>query len=136
MKGLATLMRLARVEIDARQRAIAEIDARLAGLDAQAVAHEDAIARESAASAADPTAAIAFGAYFRAALAARQDFGRRRAALSEEAQSIRAALNEAFLELKRLELVAERVATEAEKKILRAENAALDETAIARHARA
>ncbi|MFZ4601682.1 MAG: hypothetical protein EBZ50_07700 [Alphaproteobacteria bacterium] len=136
MKGLGTLMRLARVEIDARQRAIAEIDARLAGLDAQASAHEDAIARESAAAAADPMAALGFGAYFRAALTARQDFGRRRTLLSEEAQSIRAALNEAFLELKRLELVAERVASEAEKKILRAENAALDETAIARHARA
>lgn len=135
MKGLATLMRLARVEIDARQRALAEIDARIAALDGEAQAHERAMARESQEAAADPTSMAIYGVYVQAAIAMRGDFARRRTILVDEAQTIRAALNEAFIELKRLELLAERLATQEEKAAAMREGAALDEMAISRYAR-
>ncbi|MBU6371940.1 MAG: flagellar FliJ family protein [Alphaproteobacteria bacterium] len=135
MKGLATLMRLARAEIDARQRALAEIDARVAALDRDAAAHDRAMMRESMEATADPTAMAVYGAYVHAAIAMRADFARRRTILADEAQTIRAALNEAFIELKRLELLAERLATEEEKAAAAREGAALDEMAIARYAR-
>jgi len=134
MKGLATLMRLAKAEIDERQRAVAEIESRILGLERQVAIDAANVEGEQRAAMNDPFAGATLGAYLQAAHARRVDLERRIGLLRGEAQSLRDGLNEAFLELKRLELVAERYASEAEKMALRRENAALDEMAIARHA--
>jgi len=135
MKGLSTLMRLAQAEIDARQRALGEIDARLIALDDEARAHERGMENEAQSVGGDPGQMATFGAYIQFALAARTDFARRRQALEQEAEAVRAGLNEAFLELKRLELLAEKFAQRELAQEEARDRAALDEMAIARFSR-
>lgn len=135
MKGLPTLMRLAQAEIDARQRALGEIDARLIALEEEARAHERGMAAEAESVGGDPGQMATFGAYIQFALAARTDFVRRRQAIEQEAESVRAGLNEAFLELKRLELVVAKVAQQEFAAAEARERAAFDEAAITRYAR-
>jgi len=135
MKGLSTLMRLARAEIDARQRALAELEAARGGLERDIVERDAALVRERDAAAGDPETLRAFSAYLGATMAAKADLARRAGVLGEEAGEIRASLNEAFIELKRLELLAERLEREEERAQAMRDNAALDEMAIARFAR-
>jgi flagellar export protein FliJ len=134
MKGLATLMRLAKAEIDERQRAVADIESRILGLETQAAVDAANVEAEARAAVSDPFAGATLGAFLQAARMRRIDLDRRIGLLREEALVLRNGLNEAFLELKRLELVAERFASEAERAALLRENAELDEMAIARHA--
>jgi len=135
VKGLSTLIRLADAEVTERQRALAEIGRRVDALLMEAAAHEAAIEAEAAAvrEAADPR--MPFGAYVQAALLTRADLERRRIVLDAEAEQIRAGLNEAFVELKRLQLLAEKLQLRERAEEEARDRASIDEVATSRFAR-
>lgn len=136
LKTLGTLIRLARREVDSARLALSILEERRQQIRDDQVSLEGDLAREAAR--ATDTRAIAFSyASYAAGVRTRQ------AALDEEAASLvpdialaAEALREAVAELKRLEILDERMRAEAAAEEGRRSQAALDEAAILRHARA
>lgn len=135
MKGLNTLIRLADRVVEQRREALAEIAGAIAALDAadaQAKAQSVIEAREVEI---DPQTALTYGAYLEWERAERDKRARNRDALRLQEEKERDLLSEAFLELKRLESLAERLAEDQQKLDDKRDLDALDEQATLRHGR-
>lgn len=130
MKGLPVLIRLAKQAVDERQKELGQLAERQAALMAEAEAHAAQMEAEIFSAAQYPETAHALTAYLQAARRRQGGFETRAVALSLEDAHLRDELAAAYLELKRLETLMERLEIEAEASAARAEAAALDEAAI------
>jgi flagellar export protein FliJ len=129
LSTLETLARVARRQAEEIERELAALEGRRRMVRSRIAAHDQALAREGELARADTDGAVAFGAYAQAALAQRRMMAAEEAALAGEAETLRDSLRDAFIELKKIELLiaqrAERAAAEEEKQ----EQAALDDVA-------
>lgn len=127
MNALATLIRVARLRAEMLQRELAVLEERRRALEERVRTHDDQVRAEQKAARDDALAL--YGGFAQAAL-------RRRAALVAEgeaagraADALRATLKEAFVELKKLETLAENEAARALAEDNKREQAALDDIA-------
>ncbi|MBT5415714.1 MAG: hypothetical protein HOK81_14035 [Rhodospirillaceae bacterium] len=133
MKGLDSLIRIAKWRVDEARRNLAELDRLAEGLRDRLCALDEEVARERTVAAADPEAARSFAGY-RAAAAVRRgrlkeslaDLETRHAAMQEQ-------LNDAYGELKRYEIAARDKARREALAVRRAEQAGLDEIGLRVH---
>jgi len=134
-RALETLSRLQRAQIDEAKAALAEIVAARALLAARDLALAEEIVREQADAARDLEGVAAYGAYAPRVAQERQMLAREDARLALEEEAVRARVTEAYIELKKIDLL---MATQAERERA-AQNArelsALDEAAAMRAAR-
>jgi len=135
MKGVASLLRLAKFEADERQRARAVLLEARAVLDQEEQAFEAYAALEIAAAANNPLAMMSYAAFARRLNTERSVMKRRQAATDAEIAAAREALSAAFVEVKRIEMLAEKLARAKAQRADRAEEAARDESVLIRIAR-
>ncbi|MBI1188507.1 MAG: hypothetical protein GC206_14435 [Alphaproteobacteria bacterium] len=136
MKALSTLIKLAQAEVKRCQRALGEAQrlharalTRIADLDVR-IAGEQAFAAKAA------SAWSTYGGYAAARAEDRRALNAEAAAYAAHEGVLREALAQAHVALKKLEKLAELDAARATEAAARAEQAALDETATMRAARA
>jgi len=103
VSALATLARVARRKAEEIERALAALEERRAIVERRVDAHDRTVAGEQATAAGSVDAAIAFGAYAQLALAQRRGMASERDVIANEANALRDALREAFIELKKIE---------------------------------
>ncbi|MGE3301802.1 MAG: flagellar FliJ family protein [Hyphomonadaceae bacterium] len=127
MSAAATLARVAKSRAEEIQRALAEADAYAEACAQRIVAHDARVKAEQQAAASSPFASYA--AYATAALIRRAGLVSEHARATAEAQALRATLTEAFVEMKKLETLAENEIAAARAEEARREQADLDETA-------
>ncbi len=127
-KGLPTLIRLAKFEVDEKRRALTILQTREDSLLAAMAAAQEEMAREQQVAAADPEAAgFLFGAYAAAWLARRANMERSLAALRKEIEKARDELAEAFRRQKTYEITQANRERRAREEADRKEQATLDE---------
>ena len=135
MKTIDTLIRLAKSEVDDLGRVLADIEARRAAALQRVIDLDAHVAQEQVIAARHALAGAAYGGFARAAM------DDRRALLGEverfetEAGHVRELLQAAFVELKKVETLAEQRQARAASERAKREGAQLDETAITRAAR-
>ena len=131
-RALDTLARLQRARIDEAKSALAEVTAARAALAARDLALGEEVLREQAEATRDLDGVAAYGAYAPRVARERQTLARDDADLAREEEVMRAAVAEAYIELKKIEHL---IATQSERERI-AENArelaALDEAAAMR----
>ena len=134
-RALETLARLQRAQIDEAKAALAEITAARAMLAARDTALAIEIVQEQADAQRDLAGVAAYGAYAPRVAQERQMLAREDARLALEEEVVRTRVTDAYIELKKIELL---MATQAERERT-AENArelaALDEAVAMRAAR-
>ena len=134
-RALETLSRLQRAQIDEAKAALAEITSARAMLRARDAALDAEVVREQADAGRDLAGVAAYGAYAPRVAQERQMLSREDVRLALEEETVRARVTEAYIELKKIELL---MATQAERERT-AENArelaALDEAAAMRATR-
>lgn len=131
MKGIDGMIRLNRMRLDEARKALAEAEAAVDACDAALDALAQEVAREQII-AEDQDAARAYGAFAQAAIRRRvllMDQRRKAVTLADDR---RAVVADAFRELKKFELVAEREAARRKAERDRQEQAALDAVALQR----
>lgn len=136
MKGLPTLIRLAKFRLDEARRQLAELE-RLRehlgqGLDRLAAE----VAREQKAAATSHEANTGYANYARAAMARRATIEQSIADLLPKLDEAANVVSEAFQEMKRYELAEENHRRRDLERRQRRDTAALDETALSRYQRA
>lgn len=135
MKGLDGMIRLSRWTLDAARKELAAAESELAAIDAR-LAELDAAMTAEAGSELSPELAMGQGAWVQATLTRRRSIEAERAA----AESVRAAHHEvvrdAYRELKKYEVMADRRAARARADAARREQAGLDEIGLQVHRRA
>lgn len=135
MSNLGPLIRLAKFELDEKRRQLAELHAESDRLH-RAVADLDAeVVRERDAAEQSPIAAAAFGPYLKRARAQREALLNGIAQLEARIAAMTDEVAEAFLELKRYELVQEARIQAARAERARKETAFLDEAGAVGHRR-
>ena len=136
MRGLDTLIRARRWQLDALSREIAELDAAAMARRHEAARFEIDVVREQEHARLDEVAAYAYArGYAEAVIARRETLARALAAADAAAAARRAALAEAFAELKRLEIARDARIRRELKESQRRAAIALDELSIDLHRR-
>lgn len=135
MRGLPTLIRLARHELDERRRALAEVQGRQDKMRMDAAILEARLEAEGAVAQEAGPMAFAYIDYMRAALAERDRLNREADGLQPEVDKALEVVRQAFEEVKRLEMVAEAERLAERQKAEAAERAALDEVSLERYQR-
>jgi flagellar export protein FliJ len=133
MDAITTLIKAARHRVDDAQLALAAVEGKRAGnVRAQSNLEEELIAEKVEA---NGVAAAAIGPFVQRKSAERRRLLEEAARLTQTAAAIRGDLAEAFLELKKLETLAEQAAARARLAAERREQAALDEANVLAAAR-
>jgi len=135
MNTLQTLIRLAKREVDDLTRVLADLETQRAAALARVVALDETVAAEQALAARHALAGAAYGGYARAVMDDRRALQADVARCEQEAAHVRALLEAAYVELKKVETLAD---WRAERRMIetnKRDAAALDETAIIRAAR-
>ncbi|MBL8697232.1 MAG: flagellar FliJ family protein [Alphaproteobacteria bacterium] len=136
MRGLETLIRVKRWEIDGLRRTVAEAESLVARRQEEAARFEIAVVREQQQARADEVGAYGYAAgYASAVIATRADLSRALAAAESHAAEARDRLAEAYAELKRFEIVQEAREKRAQLAEQRRETIQLDELGIELHRR-
>lgn len=133
MKGLDSLIRIAKWRVDEARRNLAELDRLAAGMRDRLHALGEEIARERAIAGSDIDAARSFVGYREAAGARRKRLEESLADLDLRHAAMQDQLNEAFGELKRYEIAARDRARREAFAAGRAEQAGLDEIGLRGH---
>lgn len=133
MKGLDSLIRIAKWRVDEARRNLAELDRLADGLRNRLYALGEEVARERAIASSDPESARAFAGYREAATARRERLDESLADLELRHAEMQDQLNEAFGELKRYEIAARDRARREAFEARRAEQARLDEIGLRDH---
>lgn len=132
MKSLATLLKIARSDLETLRRVLTEEAVKEADVIQRIHAHEQAVRHEQMLAQRDYEASRAYGGYAVAAKARREALAAERAIIVQEVDRLRALVTEAHTEVRKferlLELQAERDKAAADKR----ENAELDEFATLR----
>lgn len=136
MRGLETLIRVKRWEIDAQRRRVAEAEGLVAQRQDEAARFEIAVVREQQQARVDAVGAYGYAAgYAHAVIAKRGELAQSLAAAEAWAAEQRAVLTEAYAELKRFELVQEARDKRERLEIERRDAIELDELGIELHRR-
>jgi flagellar protein FliJ len=135
VRGASSLLRLTRYEADERQRALAALVEARAALDQEALAFEAYAAAEAAEAARSPIAMISYAAFAQRLNLERAAMMRRQAKADADIAEAREALSEAFVEVKRIEMLVDKLARAKAQRADRAEEDARDEAVLIRIAR-
>lgn len=129
MKSLHTLLKLARRDLEALRRALAEEVARQTAVHDRILGHEQTILDEQKAALRDYESGRFYGGYAAAALIVRRALGAEHLSIGQEIDRLRGLIAEAHVETRKFERLIE--LDEARKKAAAAkrENAELDEFA-------
>jgi flagellar export protein FliJ len=126
MSALDSLIRLHRWQVDERRRHLADLEGLAAQLTEERHRLDGEEVREQAAAAA-PEAAFAYAAYARQLIERRRKLAQSEAEVAEQIERSRAALAEAFQEVKRYEITAANRARQQQRREARSEQRALDD---------
>lgn len=135
MKGLDTLIRLARRHLDAQRRQVADLERLRDGLVAGLADLAGALERERAHAALSGNVAPDFAVYVAASLGRRDTLSRSLAEAEAAVAAARLQLAERFEEVKRYEIAADRMRARQREAAARREQAALDEVGLVIHRR-
>lgn len=128
MSAIETLVRMARRRAEELQRELAKLENQRRAIEVRLVEHDRIVASEQAIAAGQ--AMSGFGNFAQAALMRKGAILQQRAQAAREAESLRDTLADAFIELKKLETLAENEAIRAAVAADRREQAELDEVAL------
>jgi flagellar FliJ protein len=129
MKGLKTLIRLAKDDVDKRRKELAEIEERQRGYIDERTRLEQELERETAAATEFPETAITFADYLAKNKKRREDLTRTILQLQKVIDKKRDELLDAFGEQKKLEISLERKLEEARQAEIKREQLQMDEIA-------
>src|SRR5437764_2510240 len=108
MKSRETLIRLRKFQVDEKRRRVAQIESMVADFDRMAIELDREIATEQDRAGIHDPAHFAYPTYAKAAIARRDNLKRSADELKGQLDDAKAALGEAFEELKKVELLDER----------------------------
>ncbi len=108
MKSRDTLIRLKRFQVDEKRRQVAQIEAMIAEFERMSADLDREIATEQQKAGIDDPAHFAYPTYAKAAMTRRDNLARSANELKGQLEDARAALAEAFEELKKVEILEER----------------------------
>jgi len=129
MSTLATLARVARRDAEDIERRLAASEARLRLVRARLAAHDRAVANESALARQSLEGSFTFGAYAQHALEQRRLIVAEEQALALETEALRDTLRDAFIELKKIEILIEQGAARDAAEENRLDQIAMDDIA-------
>ena len=136
MKSRETLIRLKRFQVDEKRRRVAQIETMIAEFGRMSADLDREIAAEEAKAGISDAAHFAYPTYARAASQRRDNLRRSAADLHDQLNDAKAALGEAFEELKKVEILEDRERS-AERALENArDQAAMNQIGLARSARA
>jgi flagellar protein FliJ len=130
MSALETLVRMARRRAEDLQRELSALENRRRAIEARLVEHDRIVASEQALAARDVMSA--FGDFAQAAVARKAAIVKERGEAAHAAELMRDTLADAFIELKKLETLAENQALRAAIAEEKRDQAALDDLAAAK----
>lgn len=136
MKGMATLVRLAKFRLDEARRQLAELERLREHLNKSLDKLADEVAQEQQVAGRSGEAFNGYAAFAKAAMGRRAIIEQSIAELVPSLTEAEAAVTAAFQEMKRYELAEEHRLRRAEDKRRRRDQAVLDETGLARFQRA
>ncbi|HWP25578.1 MAG TPA: flagellar export protein FliJ [Xanthobacteraceae bacterium] len=108
MKSRETLIRLKKFQVDEKRRRVAQIEAMIAEFERMAAELEREIKLEQDRAGIHDPAHFAYPTYAKAAIARRENLKRSAQELRSQLEDAKAALGEAFEELKKVEMLDER----------------------------
>jgi flagellar export protein FliJ len=129
MSAIDTLVRMARRRAEELQRELATLETHRRAIEARLVEHDKIVASEQALAAQDVMSG--FGNFVQAANARKQGILKEKAIAARDAEALRNTLADAFIELKKLETLAENEAIRAAAEADKQEQAVLDDLAAA-----
>jgi flagellar export protein FliJ len=129
MSAIETLVRMARRRAEELQRELAKLENHRRSIEARLVEHDRIVASEQALAAGE--AMSGFGNFAQAAVMRKAAILQQRVQAAREAEALRDTLADAFIELKKLETLAENEAIRAAVAADKREQAELDEVALA-----
>ncbi len=135
MKGIDSVIRLQKWQVDEQRRQVADLDGLLMDLTQRAQALEQEILKEQEV-AADQNVAFIYGDYARHAIERRETLQRSIVDAEVAAVAARDVLTELYQDMKRYEIAKDRHDAREERKANRAEQAELDDIAMKMHRRA
>jgi flagellar protein FliJ len=130
MKGYDSLIRLHRWQLDERRRDLAALEEMAAKLHAERMRLDAEDERERAVAAASPEAALTYAGYARGLIDRRHRLERSQAEVAEQILRARAALAEAFQDVKRYEIAAASRQKQQEQREARRQQQLMDELGI------
>jgi flagellar export protein FliJ len=136
MKSLRTLLKLARRDLEALRRALADQIARQSAVQDRIAGHEQTIKDEQKAALRDYESGRAYGGYAVAAIARRRALAAENEAIEFEIARLRGLINAAHVEARKFERLIELEEARAKAAEAKRENAELDEFATMRAGRA
>ena len=129
MSTLDTLSRIARREAENIERQLAAVEGRLWMVRERIRAHDSAMFGEQELARTTTEGALAFGAFAQLALSQRRMIVAEEEALAGEVNMLRDTLRDAFIELKKIEILIDQQAQRAAQEETRQEQIAMDEIA-------
>jgi flagellar export protein FliJ len=127
MSAIQTLVRLARRRAEELQRELGALENQRRAIEARLVEHDRIVASEQALAAQDVLSG--FGNFAQAAHARKQAILKEKAIAARDAEALRDTLADAFIELKKLETLAENEAIRAVVEADKRDQAVLDDLA-------
>ncbi|WP_281301524.1 MULTISPECIES: flagellar export protein FliJ [unclassified Iodidimonas] len=134
MKGLDGMIRLSKWQLDEARKELAGVQAEINEIDAQLAALSGQLEKEGAFDG-DVLAGLSFGAFAAATFARRDALLKKRHGVEKQRNAKEDVVREAFQELKKFEILAERQALRQKEDAAKRETAMLDEMGIQRHHR-
>ena len=132
MKSLPMLLKLARQNLDAVRRLLTDQMKKIDHVDEKLALQAQTVLAEQKAAAATYELTRAYGGYAGAARAQREKLEAERAELVADADNLRAAVEQAHVEVRKFERLLELQKERAEAEALKRENAELDEMTVLR----
>jgi flagellar FliJ protein len=127
MKSRDTLIRLKRFHVDEKRRQVAQIESMIAEFERMSADLDREIATEQQKAGIDDPAHFAYPTYAKAAMTRRDNLARSANELKGQLEDARAALADAFEELKKVEILEERDARAERAADAKLEQAELDQ---------
>ena len=135
MKSRETLIRLKRFQVDEKRRRVAQIEAMVADFERMATDLDREIAAEEQKAGISDPAHFAYPTYAKAATQRRDNLRRSAHDLQDQLADAKAALGEAFEELKKVEILDDRERASERAAETARDQAAMNQIGLARHAR-
>jgi flagellar export protein FliJ len=135
VKGLRTLIRLRKQDLDELRRDMATLEGRRAALIARREMLDREFAEEQRFVAETPNMAFAYGAYAQRVIAEREDIAARKQALEADMAALGERVAEAFAELKKYEIAMNQRLQRQRAEAARREQRDLDELGLNMHRR-
>ena len=135
MKSRETLIRLKRFQVDEKRRRVAQIETMIADFERMTVDLDREIAAEEQKAGISDPAHFAYPTYAKAATQRRDNLRRSAHDLQDQLDDAKAALGEAFEELKKVEILDDRERASERAAETARDQAAMNQIGLARHAR-